>query len=120
MAVLELNKENFKTTIETNQTLIIDFWAPWCGPCKRFAPIFDTVSDKHSDIVFAKINTEDQPELAASFDIKSIPTLMIIKEKDIIFMQPGALPEEILEQLVTKAKEVDMEEVRKDNGQSES
>lgn len=115
MAVLELNKENFKSTIESNQTIVVDFWAPWCGPCKRFAPIFDAVSAKHTDVTFAKVNTEDEPELAASFEIKSIPTLMIIKEKDIIFMQPGALPEEILEQLVTKAKEVDMEQVRKEN-----
>lgn len=117
MAVLELNKNNFKETIENNQTVIVDFWAPWCGPCRRFAPVFEAAATKFPDVKFAKLNTEDEPEIAASFDIKSIPTLMIIKEGDIIFMQPGALPEEILEQLVTKAREIDMEEVRKDNPQ---
>ena len=115
MAVLELNKANFKDTIEQNQTVILDFWAPWCGPCRRFAPVFEAVAAKYPDVKFAKLNTEDEPEIAASFEIQSIPTLMIIKEGDIIFAQPGALPEEILEELVQKAKEVDMEQVRREN-----
>lgn len=116
MAVMEMTKENIKDTVEKNQLVIIDFWAAWCGPCRRFAPIFESVALKHPDVTFAKIDTEAQPELAANFDIKSIPTLAVIKEGDIIFMQPGALPEEVFEQIVEKAKEVDMDEVRKQNG----
>lgn len=115
MAVLELTKENIKSTVEGNQIVIIDFWAAWCGPCRRFAPIFEAVAQKYPDVAFAKLDTEAQPELAAQFDIRSIPTIAVIKEGDIIFMQPGALPEDIFEQVVVKAKEVDMEEVRRQN-----
>ncbi|WII70576.1 thioredoxin [Bdellovibrio sp. 22V] len=115
MAVMEMTKENIKDTVEKNQLVIIDFWAEWCGPCKRFAPIFDAVANKHSDVVFAKVDTEAQQELAANFEIMSIPTLMVIKEGHIIFAQPGALPEDVLEEIVTKAKEVDMEQVRREN-----
>lgn len=115
MAVLELTKANIKEVVEKNQLVIIDFWATWCAPCRRFGPIFEAVALKHPDIVFAKVNTENEVELADNFEIKSIPTLAVIKEGDIIFMQPGALPEEIFEQVVAKAKEVDMAEVRKQN-----
>ncbi|WP_295902467.1 thioredoxin [uncultured Bdellovibrio sp.] len=115
MAVLELTKENIQETIEKNQLVIIDFWATWCGPCRRFAPIFEQTALKHPDVVFAKLDTDAQPEIAANFDIKSIPTIAVIKEGDIIFMQPGALPEDVFEQVVEKAKEVDMAEVRKQN-----
>ncbi|WP_374076813.1 thioredoxin [Bdellovibrio bacteriovorus] len=115
MAVMELTKENIKDTVEKNQLVIIDFWAAWCGPCRRFAPIFESVALKHPDVIFAKLDTEAQPELAANFEIKSIPTIAVIKEGDIIFMQPGALPENVFEQVVEKAKEVDMAEVRKQN-----
>lgn len=115
MAVLELTKENFKETIQNNELVVLDFWASWCGPCRRFAPVFESVSNKHPSVVFAKIDTEAQSEIAASFEIMSIPTLAVIKEGDIIFMQAGALPEDILEQVVAKAKDVDMEEVRKQN-----
>ncbi|MEK2643809.1 thioredoxin [Bdellovibrio sp. BCCA] len=115
MAVLELTKENIQETIEKNQLVIIDFWATWCGPCRRFAPIFEQTALKHPGVVFAKLDTDAQPEVAANFEIKSIPTIAVIKEGDIIFMQPGALPEEVFEQVVEKAKEVDMAEVRKQN-----
>ncbi|NUN05061.1 MAG: thioredoxin [Bdellovibrio sp.] len=115
MAVLELTKANIKETVENNQIVIIDFWATWCAPCRRFGPIFEGVALKNPDVRFAKVDTEAEQELAANFEIKSIPTIAVIKEGDIIFMQPGALPEEVLEQVVAKAKEIDMAEVRKQN-----
>ncbi len=115
MAVLEMTKENIKSTIENNNLVLIDFWAAWCGPCRRFAPVFEAVAAKYPDVVFAKVDTEAEQELAASFEVQSIPTLAVIKEGDIIFMQAGALPEEVLEEIVVKAKEVDMEQVRREN-----
>ena len=117
MAVIEVNKGNIQELVEKNQTVILDFWATWCGTCKRFAPVFEAVAAKHPDVVFGKIDTDIEQELAASFDIKSIPSLAVIKEGDVIFFQPGALPEDIFEQVVVKAKEVDMAEVRKQNGE---
>ena len=114
MATVELTKETFKDTITDNDIIIVDFWAPWCGPCKSFAPIYEQVSGKHEDIVFAKINTEDEQELAASFQIRSIPTLMIFREQIVIFSQAGMLPESALEELITKTKELDMDKVRAD------
>ena len=115
MAVLEMTKENIKKTIEQNTLVIVDFWAAWCGPCRRFAPIFEAVAEKHPDVIFAKVDTEAEQEIAANFEIMSIPTLAVIKEGDIIFMQAGALPEDALDEVVVKAKEVDMEEVRRQN-----
>ena len=114
MATVELTKETFEETITGNDIIIVDFWAPWCGPCKSFAPIYEAESEKHDDIVFAKINTEDQQELGASFNIKSIPTLMIFREKIVIFSQAGALPASALEEIIAKTTELDMNEVRKD------
>jgi len=108
MATIELNKENFNDTIENNDVVIVDFWAPWCGPCKMFAPTFEAVSEQFPKVVFAKLNTEDQQELAASFNIRSIPTLMVFREKIIIFTQAGMLPKAAFEQVVQKALEVDM------------
>ena len=111
MATIELTKENFSATIENNDVVIVDFWAPWCGPCRMFAPTFESVAEQHPNVVFAKLNTEDQQELAASFNIRSIPTLMVFREKVIIFTQAGMLPKAGLEQVVQKSLEVDMVKV---------
>ena len=114
MAVDEVTKENFKEVVEKNQIVIVDFWAVWCGPCKRFAPIFDSVAAKHPNVKFIKVNTDEQPQLAASFEVRSIPTLAVIKEQQIIFVRPGAVNEDTLEQIVQRAKEIDMAAVEKE------
>lgn len=114
MATTELTKENFGETIEKNSFVIVDFWAPWCGPCKSFAPVYEDISGKHDDIVFAKVNTEDEQELAGHFQIRSIPTLMIFRDQIVIFAQPGALPGSALEEIIGKAKDLDMDQVRKE------
>ncbi|MEE4542332.1 thioredoxin [Streptomyces sp. V4-01] len=113
MSTLELTKENFDEVVSSNDFVLIDFWADWCGPCKMFAPVYDKASATHSDLVFAKVDTEAQPELAAAFQIQSIPTLMIVRDKVAIFAQPGALPAPALEDVIAQARAVDMEEVRK-------
>lgn len=114
MATIKLTRGNFKETIEKNPIVFIDFWAAWCGPCRMFAPVFEKVSENHSDVVFGEVNTEEERELAAEYQIMSIPTLMVFKENILIFMQAGALPEKALEELVKKVKELDMEQVRAD------
>lgn len=111
MAVLELNEENFEQTVLNNDFVVIDFWAPWCGPCRGFAPVYEAASEKHEDIVFAKVNTEEQQGLAAHFQVRSIPTLVIFREKVIIYAQPGALPAGAFDDLIARAKEVDMAQV---------
>jgi thioredoxin 1 len=120
MAVVELTKENFEKVVTSNPTVIIDFWAPWCGPCKGFAPVFERVAESHPDVVFAKVNTDDEQEIAQHFQIRSIPTLMVFRDQIIVFSQPGALPQNALEQVVAKAKELDMEEVRQQISQQDS
>lgn len=114
MAVLELNQENFESSVLDNDFVIVDFWAPWCGPCRAFAPTFEAAAEKHTDITFAKVNTEEEQEIAASFQIRSIPTLMIFREKVIIYSQPGSLPASGLEELITKVRELDMAQVHKE------
>jgi len=111
MAVIDLNDDNFESTIMNNDFVVIDFWAPWCGPCRGFAPVFEAASEKHADIVFAKVNTEEQQALAAHFQVRSIPTLVIFREKVIIYAQPGALPAGAFDDLVQRAREVDMAQV---------
>ncbi|MGZ5279308.1 MAG: thioredoxin [Pseudobdellovibrionaceae bacterium] len=111
MSLQDLTKEAIKNVVEKNEIVIIDFWAEWCGPCKRFTPIFERVAAKHPDIKFVKVNTDQEEELSANFEIKSIPTLAVIKQQQIILLQPGALPEEALEQIIQRARDVDMSKV---------
>ena len=113
MAVIELTKDNFEETILNNPTVLIDFWAPWCGPCRGFAPVFERVAEANPDVVFAKVNTDEEQEIAAHFQIRSIPTLTVFRDKIIVFSQPGALPQNALEQVVEKSKALDMDAVRK-------
>ena len=112
MAVVELTKENFEQVVTTNPTVVVDYWAPWCGPCRGFAPVFERVAEANPDVVFAKVNTDDEQEIAAHFQIRSIPTLMVFRDQIIVFSQPGALPQNALEQVVSKAKTLDMEQIR--------
>ena len=114
VASVEVTQENLHQIISGNNMVIVDFWAPWCGPCRSFAPAYEAASEKYPDVVFAKVNTEEQQAPAGHFQIRSIPTLMIFREKIIIFAQPGALPAAALEQVIVKAKALDMDEVRRE------
>lgn len=113
MATIELTKENFETVMAENEVVIIDFWASWCAPCKMFAPIFEAASERHPDVAFAKVNTEEEQELAGHFGIRSIPTTMVARENIFLFQQAGALPSEAIDEIIGKVKELDMDEVRK-------
>ncbi len=113
MATIELTKDTFEDTIVKNDTVLVDFWADWCGPCKMFAPVYEKVSEDHPDIVFAKVDTELEQELSAYFNIRSIPTLMIFRDQIGIYSQPGALPEASLRDLIGQAMDLDMDDVRR-------
>ncbi|MBD0839902.1 thioredoxin family protein [Streptomyces sp. TRM68416] len=112
MPTVELTKDNFEETVTGSDILLIDFWAAWCGPCRMFGPVYEKASERHPDIVFGKVDTEAQPELAGAFRISSIPTLMAVRERTVLYAQPGALPPQALEELIGKIRAVDMEEVR--------
>jgi thioredoxin len=114
MATVELTKENFEKVITDSPMVIVDFWAPWCGPCRGFAPIYDQAAEAHQDVVFGKVNTDAEQELAGAFGIRSIPTLMVFREKVVLFQQAGALPASALEQVIGQAKSLDMAKVHQE------
>ena len=112
MATVELTGENFESVVGSADMVLVDFWAAWCGPCRMFGPIFERASEKYPDAVFGKVDTDAETDLAQAFGISSIPTLMVIRDNVVLYAQPGALPEPALEELITKARELDMDEVR--------
>ncbi|WP_458248517.1 thioredoxin [Streptomyces sp. MAI_2237] len=116
MATVELTKDNFEETVTGSDIVLIDFWAAWCGPCRMFGPVYEKAAERHSDIVFGKVDTEAQPELAGAFQISSIPTLMAIRDRTVLYSQPGALPPQALEELIGKIRAVDMDDVRRKAG----
>ena len=120
MATVDLTRDNFEKTVSDNPIVIVDFWAPWCGPCRGFAPVFEKASETHPDVVFAKVNSDEQQELAGAFNIRSIPTLMVFREKVIVFQQAGALPGSALEQVLTQAKALDMAKVHQEVAQQKA
>ncbi len=114
MATIELTKDNFEHTVTQNDMVIIDFWAEWCGPCKGFAPVFEAASEKHGDIVFGKVNADEQQDLAAAFSIRSIPFIMLLRENVVLFAQAGALPAEGLESVIQQARALDMAQIHEE------
>jgi thioredoxin 1 len=114
MATIELTKDNFEEVVTGNDVIVVDFWAPWCGPCKGFAPVFEAASEKHPGVVFAKVNTDEQQELAGHFAIRSIPTISVFREKVVLFSQAGALPAAALDSVIEQAQALDMKQVHED------
>lgn len=114
MATVALTKENFEQVVTGNSMVVVDFWAPWCAPCRSFAPTYEAVSETHADVIFAKVNTEEEQDLAAAFNIRSIPTLMLFREQVILYAEPGALPPAALEDILGKARAIDMDAVHKE------
>jgi thioredoxin 1 len=113
MGTVAVTKESFEDTVAASEIMLVDFWASWCGPCRMFAPVFEKVAEDHPDITFAKVDTEDQPELAGAFRVQSIPTLMVIRDHVVLYAQPGAIPEAALRDLVEQVRAVDMDEVHR-------
>ena len=116
MAVVEATRDTIEALVEDNDIVIFDFWAPWCGPCRQFAPIFEAASETYPDVIFSKVNTEQEREIAAHFSIRSIPTIMVFREAMLVFAQPGIIPENAFGELIDKVKALDMDEVRKTKG----
>ena len=114
MATIDATRDNFEGLITDNDIILVDFWAPWCGPCRQFAPVYESLAEENEDIVFAKVNTEEERELAGHFQIRSIPTLMVVREQIIVFSQPGALPPAALSSVIEKVRELDMDMVRRE------
>jgi thioredoxin len=113
MATVALTAENFNQYVEKDGVLVIDWWAPWCGPCRTFGPIYDKASEQHADVTFGKVNTEEQPELAGTFQIQAIPTLMVFRDQVLVFARPGALPAAALDEIIGQVRALDMDDVRK-------